>query len=120
MSMLNKRKVLVTGGEGTDHRQTRMLVEQGVAHNQTTSAPSLLMAGLWVKGDGDKVTLRNVTSHLPDFPADSLSPLKLTDPVILWNLRYQFSQTMYISYAPLFGSEEFLGNRTCPQEGISS
>jgi len=73
-------------GEGTDDREAGMFIEQGVAHNQGRPAAPLLMSGLRVESDGNKVAfLRNIGCHLPDFSADGFSPVHFPGLVILWD-----------------------------------
>lgn len=36
-------------GNRTDHRQARVLIEEGIAYNQSRAAPALLMPSLGIK-----------------------------------------------------------------------
>jgi hypothetical protein len=42
-------------GYGANDSKSSVSVEQGIAHDKGRPPTSLFMAGLWVKGDGDKV-----------------------------------------------------------------
>ena len=73
-------------GEGTDDSEARMFIEQGIAHNQSRPAASLLMSRLRVESNGNKVAfLRNIGCHLPDLSADGFSPVNFPGFVILWD-----------------------------------
>ncbi len=71
-----KRVTPVSGGQRTDHSETSLLVEQGVAYNEGRTTPLLLMTGLGIEGNGNKVSLfRNVYLHLPDLFTHWLTPI---------------------------------------------
>ena len=70
-----ERETPVRVGERTNHRKTRMLVEEGIADNEGRPAAFLLVAGLRIEGNGDEVAFSwNVVTHLPRLTADRIAP----------------------------------------------
>jgi hypothetical protein len=94
-------KTPICVGYGTDDSKTRMLVEQGVAHNQGRAAASLLMARTRVEGNGNEVPFSgNVGFHLPHLPANWFPPIDFPGLAVIRYAFHQFFQALFAPYPP--------------------
>jgi hypothetical protein len=71
-----KRVTPVSASQGAYNGETRLLVEQGVAHHKRRTTTFLFVTRLGVEGHCDEIPLlRNVRFHLPDLSANQFTPI---------------------------------------------
>jgi hypothetical protein len=101
-------RVVATGvGDGTHDAKTRVPVEKIVADHEGRPTSTLLVARLRVEGKGNEVPLpRDILRHLPDLPADRISPVELFRLVVLGDAPDELAQVMASSHSAHRGHNE--------------